>query len=47
MPKVLHLLSGGGIGGIETLCREISKTDRFDNGFAFLSFGGAIVSVHS
>ncbi len=42
MIKVLHLLTGGGIGGIETLCREISKTDRFENGFVFLSFGGNI-----
>lgn len=42
MLKVLHLLTGGGIGGIEVLCREISKTDRFENGFAFLTFGGQI-----
>ena len=42
MPRVLHLLTGGSIGGIETLCREIAKTDRFENGFAFLSFGGEI-----
>ena len=42
MLKVLHLLTGGGIGGIEVLCREISQTDRFENGFAFLTFGGQI-----
>lgn len=42
MKRVLHLLTGGNPGGIETLCREISKTDLFDNGFVFMTFGGKI-----
>ena len=42
MKKVLHLLTGGNPGGIETLCREISRTALFENGFVFMTFGGKI-----
>ena len=40
--KVLHLLTGGQIGGIETLCREIGKEPLFDSGFCFLTCTGDI-----
>lgn len=40
--KVLHLLTSGGIGGIETLCREIGKYARFDNEFCFMFGEGPI-----
>lgn len=42
MARVLHLLTGGQPGGIEILCREISKTKSFENGYAFMTFGGKI-----
>lgn len=40
--KILHLLSGGNIGGIEMLCRDISKLSHEQNEFCFLYSGGAI-----
>ncbi|MBD5393035.1 MAG: glycosyltransferase family 4 protein [Lachnospiraceae bacterium] len=40
--KILHLLSGGGIGGIEVLCRDIAKLSQEQNEFCFLYDGGAI-----
>lgn len=40
--KVLHLLSGGGIGGIETLCKNFSIYSKHDNIFVFLWTGGPI-----
>ncbi len=42
MAKVLHLLASGQPGGIETLCREISKTKCFENGYVFMFSGGEI-----
>jgi len=40
--KILHLLSGGGIGGIEMLCLNIAKLSRDQNEFCFLYSGGEI-----
>lgn len=40
--KILHLLSGGGIGGIETLCRNIAELSTDENEFCFLYSGGMI-----
>lgn len=40
--KILHLLTGGRTGGIETLCREISKNSELEHGFCFLTFGGEV-----
>lgn len=40
--KILHLLSGGGIGGIEVLCRDIAKLSQEQNEFCFLYDGGEI-----
>lgn len=40
--KVLHILTGGKPGGIETLCREIGLNSRQKHGFCFMSFGGEI-----
>ena len=40
--KILHLLSGGGIGGIEMLCRDIAELSREQNEFCFLYGGGVI-----
>ena len=40
--KILHLLSGGNIGGIEMLCRDISELSHEQNEFCFLYSGGAI-----
>lgn len=40
--KVLNLLTGGRIGGIETLCLSWGKYARFENGFAFLTELGTI-----
>lgn len=40
--RVLHILTGGHAGGIETLCREIGKKSIHENGFCFMSFGGEI-----
>ena len=41
--KVLHLLSSGGIGGIEVLCKDIQKNSNWDNYFSFIFKGGEIV----
>ena len=40
--KILHLLSGGGIGGIEVLCRDIADLSREEHEFCFLYDGGMI-----
>ena len=40
--KILHLLSGGGIGGIEMLCQNIAELNRGENEFCFLYSGGTI-----
>lgn len=40
--KILHLLSGGGIGGIEMLCRDIADKGEEQNEFCFLFAGGEI-----
>ena len=40
--KVLNLLTGGRIGGIETLCFNWGKYAKFENGFVFLTELGAI-----
>ena len=43
--KVLHLLSGGGIGGIEILCRDIAELSSERNEFCFLYAGGTIADT--
>lgn len=40
--KVLNLMTGGDIGGIETLCYNWSKKNYFENGYAFMTLGGPI-----
>ncbi len=40
--KILHLLSGGGIGGIEILCRDIAELSKEKHEFCFLYRGGEI-----
>lgn len=40
--KILHLLSGGGIGGIEILCRDIADLSKEKHEFCFLYRGGEI-----
>lgn len=40
--KVLHLLSSGGIGGIEVLCNDIGKYSKDNNTFCFLYNEGVI-----
>lgn len=40
--KILHLLSGGGIGGIEILCRDIADLSKERHEFCFLYSGGEI-----
>ncbi|WP_196805071.1 glycosyltransferase family 4 protein [Butyrivibrio sp. VCB2006] len=42
MKKVLHLLSGGGAGGIEILCEQIGLRGEYRHEFCFLFSGGAI-----
>ena len=36
--RILHLLTGGGIGGIEILCRDIAQYSQDKNYFAFVFF---------
>lgn len=38
--RVLHLLSSGSIGGIESLCRDYASFSRHENVFVFLWSGG-------
>lgn len=53
--KILHLLTSGGIGGIEILCKDIATYSNFDNVFCFLFGEGGVYeqmkksghSVHS
>ena len=40
--KVLNLLTSGGVGGIEVLCREISSASNIENGYCFL-FGEGLI----
>lgn len=40
--KILHLLTSGQTGGIESLCRDIGKYSDFENTFCFVSGGGII-----
>ena len=40
--KILHLLTSGQSGGIESLCRDIGIYSDFDNTFCFVSGGGII-----
>lgn len=40
--KVLNILLGGGVGGIETLCKDIAKKATFENGFYFILSEGMI-----
>lgn len=40
--RILHLLSGGGIGGIEMLCFNIAKLSQNQDEFCFLFGGGSI-----
>lgn len=40
--KVLNLLTSGNSGGIESLCRDIGKNCRIENGFCFLFNNGTI-----
>ena len=40
--KILHLLTSGGIGGIEILCKDIATYSNVDNVFCFLFGGGSI-----
>lgn len=42
--KILHLLTSGGIGGIEILCKDISIYSNCDNLFCFLFGDGNIYS---
>ena len=38
--KVLNLVAKGGVGGIETLCNNIDKSNKIDNYWCFLFGGG-------
>lgn len=40
--KILHLMSGGSLGGIEVLCKNIADYSSHENEFAFLFSGGPI-----
>lgn len=40
--KVLNILLGGGVGGIETLCKDIAKKATFENSFYFIRSEGII-----
>jgi len=40
--KILHMLSGGSVGGIESLCQDIGKHGREEHVFAFLFQGGTV-----
>lgn len=40
--KILHLLTSGGIGGIEILCKDIATYSNVDNVFCFLFGEGSI-----
>lgn len=42
MKKVLHLLSGGGAGGIEILCEQIGLRGQYRHEFCFLFSAGVI-----
>ena len=42
MKKVLHLLSGGGAGGIEILCEQIGLRGQYHHEFCFLFSAGII-----
>ncbi len=40
--KILHLLTAGNPGGIESLCRDIGKYGKLEHIFCFLTEGGAV-----
>ncbi len=40
--KVVNLLTAGGLGGIETLCREIAQNSTYEDSYIFLFKGGVI-----
>ena len=40
--RVLNLLTSGGVGGIEVLCRDIGEFSNVENRFAFLYGGGNV-----
>ena len=40
--RVLNLMTGGQVGGIETLCYNWGKYAPFQNGFAFLTEKGTV-----
>lgn len=42
MKKILHLVSGGGVGGIEILCEQIGLRGKEKHEFCFLFFSGLI-----
>lgn len=42
--KILHILSGGEVGGIEVLCKEYGVHSKHENTFLFLWHDGPIIS---
>lgn len=40
--RVLNMLTGGEIGGIESLCRDIGLNSNIENGFCFLFDKGSV-----
>ncbi len=42
MPRVLNLLTSGGVGGIEVLCEDIAANSKLEQGFCFLFSKGAV-----
>lgn len=40
--RVLNILLGGGVGGIENLCKDIGRKAKFQNAFFFIISGGLI-----
>lgn len=40
--RVLNLLTSGETGGIESLCRDIGVSNKFENAFCFVFSGGTI-----
>lgn len=43
--KILHLLTSGETGGIESLCRDIGKYGKLEHVFCFISSGGCICDL--
>ncbi len=40
--KIVNLLTSGGLGGIETLCREVAQNSTYDDSYIFVFKGGDI-----